>query len=256
MDIPESYASPGQRLGLFRADHPNAPQPEFTLVRGADVPKAGIPKKFGGDAEFCMCTLAYGPEEGIEPVIGYKECSDARKSDAASWRVLCVKAMGRALKDAGYPADLFELEDVQKWRARNAKVAAILAGTDDTPTPAPAPVEGQRTPAEIEPEDHADVDEAPAQETPSEDPTPEPEPEPQPEVQAEKVEQPVLEPVANPEPEASDEIDRDAIRGELNSLDEEEKAAFRAFMGEIGLTGKADTWSDDQLREVERWLTT
>lgn len=253
MDIPESYASPGQRLGLFRADHPNAPQPEFTLVRGSDVPKAGIPKKFGADAEFCMCTLAYGPEEGIQPVIGYKEISDARKQDAAAWRVLCVKAMGRALKDAGYPADLFELEDVQKWRLRNAKVAATLAGTEETP--APAPVEGARTPAEIEPDDHADADEASTQEAPSEDPGPE-EKEPTPEPQAEKVEQPTLEVVATPEPEQSDEVDRDAIRGELNSLDEEEKAAFRSFMNEIGLTGKADTWSDDQLREVERWLTT
>lgn len=249
MDIPESYASPGQRLGLFRADHPNAPQPKYTLVKGTE---AGIPKKFGGDQEFCICTLAYGPEEGIEPVIGWKELPS--KYVPAEWHNLCIKTLGRTLKAAGYPADLHELNDVQGWRMKNAKVAAVVAGfTTEAPqsTPAPEPVR-ESAPVDIDPEDHTDPDEAhePAA-APADVPVTDEHPTPKPE----KVEQPKLEAVPDATDGQGDAPDREAIRAELNSLNEEEKIAFRSFMVEAGITGKGDTWTNEQYCDIERWLT-
>jgi len=254
MDIPESYASPGQRLGLFKVDHPKAPPPEFELISGSDprVP----PQEFSGEGSFCLCTLAYHPSEGMDPVYGYKETADAKKNDSAGWRVLCVKAMGRALKDAGYPADLHELNDVQNWRAKNARVAAILAGVPNPPAEVSPGQTPRETPVDIEPEDHVDADEA-VDSTESRE-APETSVDSHLALVPEKIEQPPLEAAANDDQvseSGSTTVDRDAIRAELNSLTEEEKIAFRTFMGEAGITGKADTWTNEQLVNIEHWLT-
>lgn len=242
MAISESYASPGMRHGIFKEDHPQAPQPEFTLGQGSD---AGVPEAFGGKDEVCICTLRYGPHEGIEPVTSYKETKGTGKN-SEEWNKLCAKALGRALKAAGYPADVYELQAKLAHRKALAQIAAIEGGVapvEHKPAPGPDPLEAAAAPSE---DYDPDEDVGPNMTAPAPEPEPQPTPEPQ-------HTQPQLSVVENP-PEG-DGPDREAIRHELNSLNEKEREAFRLFMSEVGITGKADTWTDEQLVEVERWLT-
>lgn len=244
MAISESYASPGMRHGLFKEDHPLAPQPEYTLGRGSE---AGVPEAFGGKDEVCVCTLLYGPNEGIAPVISYKETKGTGKN-SEEWNKLCAKALGRALKAAGYPADVYELQAKLAHRTAVAKIAALTSGvlvSEAKPAPGPDPLEAAAAPSE-----DYDPDDAPE---PHSDPAPDP-PAPEPEAPREQHSQPQLSVVDAPA-EDSNGPDREAIRQELNSLNEEERAAFRRFMDEKGIEGKAEDWSEEQLVDVERWLT-
>ena len=99
--IAEDYVSPSVRWGLLKQDYPDAVV-EFTHSLGVDI---GIPENFGGKDEYCVAQILLRPTDEL-PIVGYKPVSDARsnKNDHPSdaWNVLCTKALGRAVKRAGY----------------------------------------------------------------------------------------------------------------------------------------------------------
>lgn len=128
----ETFASPGLRWGLLLEDHPRATH-EFELKKGSTI---GIPSEYGGDGNFCVCTIRI---PGQEPIVAYKEAP--KKKDPDEWVVACTKTLGRALKKAGYPDDLKDLKALVLWRQRNAEVAAIASGQALTTRPAPLEIE-------------------------------------------------------------------------------------------------------------------
>lgn len=125
MAIDEQYASPGLRWGLLQDDYPGATN-EFRLVTADGIP-GGHP--FARDDErFVLCTITFPEGTGKSPAYGWKPLSEARKSDDESYAALRTKALGRAIKDAGYPDKLPDLKALTIWRKRTAEVAALAAG--------------------------------------------------------------------------------------------------------------------------------
>jgi len=122
--IAEDYVSPSVRWGLLKQDYPDAVV-EFDHGTGADI---SIPDKFGGDESYCIANIRLRPSD-TTPIIGYKPFSDAqvRKNDHPSdaWNVLCTKALGRALKRAGYADTASELKVLVQYKQRLAEHEAI-----------------------------------------------------------------------------------------------------------------------------------
>jgi len=122
--IAEDYVSPSVRWGMLKQDHPDAIF-EFTHVKGVEI---GIPEKFGGEEEYCVCQILLSPTDEL-PIIGYKPISDARngKNDHASdaWNILCTKALGRAVKRAGYDDTASALKVLVTYQQRKAEHGAI-----------------------------------------------------------------------------------------------------------------------------------
>ena len=125
--IAEDYVSPSVRWGLLKQDFPEAIV-EFTHSQGVEI---GIPEAFGGKEEYCVAQILLRPTDEL-PVLGYKPVSDARinKNDHASdaWNVLCTKALGRALKRAGYADTASEMKLVVTYKQRLAEHAALADG--------------------------------------------------------------------------------------------------------------------------------
>lgn len=125
-----TYASPGLRWGLALEDHPGA-WVEFTESTGKEL---GIPASAGGgDEPFCVATIHFPDGAGRKPVVGYKPLKSKIKGEldhpSDRWNILCTKALGRALKRAGYPDDMTDLKALVVWRQRDAEIRAIGAGT-------------------------------------------------------------------------------------------------------------------------------
>lgn len=162
--IPESYASPGLRLGLLMDDHPNA----VITYREGTAAECGVPDGWGGNQQVVICRI---DRPGLPVVEAYKPVElrvmrggkmvDATL-DADWWNVQSTKALGRALKRAGYPDDMRDLKALVLWRQRNAEVEAITGGTAPVPALPPGvdPETGELTAAgRPTPEaDEADVD--------------------------------------------------------------------------------------------------
>jgi hypothetical protein len=134
--IAEDYVSPSVRWGLLKQDYPHAVV-DFSHATGAEI---GIPETFGGKDEYCVAQILLRPDDSL-PIIGYKPVSDARtnKGDHPSdaWNVLCTKALGRALKRAGYADTASEMKLVVQYKQRLAEHDAISGGSQgspDTPT--------------------------------------------------------------------------------------------------------------------------
>jgi len=147
MAIAEDYVSPSVRWGLLKQDHPKAVA-EFTHCTGEEI---GIPEKFGGKEDYCVAQILLHPNEQI-PIIGYKPFTDAqmRKGDHASdaWNVLCTKALGRALKRAGYADTASEMRVLVQYKQRLAEHEAIKldsGGEESQKTPIPHSVETETT---------------------------------------------------------------------------------------------------------------
>lgn len=137
-----TYASPGLRWGLALEDHPGA-WVDFKEVPGSEL---GVPARLGGDGLFCVATINFPEGSGRRPVIGYKPVeSKIRGGDASldhlsdKWNILCTKALGRALKRAGYPDDMTDLKALVVWRQRDAEIRAIGSGTTQVSLPAAQP---------------------------------------------------------------------------------------------------------------------
>ena len=124
MAIAEDYVSPSVRWGLLKQDYPQAVV-EFSYCKGSEI---GIPPKFGGDEEYCVASILLRPTDEL-PITGYKPFSDAqtRKGDHSSdaWNVLCTKALGRALKRAGYADTASEMRVLVQYKQRLAEHEAI-----------------------------------------------------------------------------------------------------------------------------------
>ena len=124
MAIAEDYVSPSVRWGLLKQDYPQAVV-EFSHCKGSEI---GIPPKFGGDEEYCVASILLRPNDQF-PITGYKPFSDAqtRKGDHSSdaWNVLCTKALGRALKRAGYADTASEMRVLVQYKQRLAEHEAI-----------------------------------------------------------------------------------------------------------------------------------
>lgn len=150
--ISPTYASPGLRWGLALEDHPGA-YVAFHESPGTDL---GIPEKHGGNDAFCVATIHFPEGSGRLPVIGYKALSSKIKGEldhpSDRWNILCTKALGRALKRAGYPDDLPDLKALVVWRQRDAEIRAITAGTAQVQLAAADPGRALESAAKVDPE--------------------------------------------------------------------------------------------------------
>lgn len=109
----DDYLSTSVRWALFKADWPDATV-EFSEGTAADV---NIPATFTKKDEK-LCIARVSRFTGDDRVItAFKSQGDVRGAkDTDSWHALCSKAMGRALKKAGYPDTMTDLKILMKFR--------------------------------------------------------------------------------------------------------------------------------------------
>ena len=131
-NIAEDYVSPSLRWGIFKQDHPEA-SVEFHAATGKEL---GIPKTFGGDEEYCVATI-HRHLGDASPIVAYKPVADAKQNrgdhPSDAWNVLCTKALGRALKRAGYPDTTEDLRVFVLYKQRLAEHEAIRGGIAPEP---------------------------------------------------------------------------------------------------------------------------
>jgi hypothetical protein len=151
--IPETYAPPGLRWGLFLHDHPNAPDPVFRVAR-YDDPEVNVPEDWakGGEehftGEFVVCTI--DPGNGSPTITAWREIPGREKRSGSwvavsktpeNWRKLTTMALGRALKQAGYPDDTDDLKTLLLWRRRDVELKMLASGHSPPPALGPPPSE-------------------------------------------------------------------------------------------------------------------
>jgi hypothetical protein len=109
----EDYLSTSVRWAMFKADWPDGAI-EFTESTPAEI---GIPSSFSKkDEKICVATVTRFTGDD-RPIVAYKAESDVRGArDTDSWHALCSKAMGRAMKKAGYPDTMSDLRILMKFR--------------------------------------------------------------------------------------------------------------------------------------------
>lgn len=127
----DDYISTSLRWAMFKADWPDATV-EFSEGTAAE---AGIPSSFSKkDEKVCIATVSrYAGDTQV--LVGYKTLSDAKGRDTDAWNVLCSKAMGRALKKAGYPDNMNDLKVLMRFRE------SIGTAKKVEPQPKPSAVE-------------------------------------------------------------------------------------------------------------------
>lgn len=108
----DDYISTSLRWSMFKADWPDATV-EFAE---STAEQAGIPASFSKkDEKVCVATITrFDKDERV--LVAYKTFADAKARDTDSWNMLCSKAMGRALKKAGYPDNMNDLKVLMKFR--------------------------------------------------------------------------------------------------------------------------------------------
>lgn len=166
-EMAPGYASPGLRWGLLLADYPDSKW----AARVGTAEDVGIPGDFAGAGAFCIVTINFPPEANLEPVLGWKPTKPRGEPD--DWNVLCTKALGRALKRAGYPGSLPDLNALLRWRHRLAEIEAVRAGKPIPERPAPIrepeQVGAAPDPDREDEDDVVDGDDAP-DDSPADDP--------------------------------------------------------------------------------------
>jgi hypothetical protein len=118
----EDYLSTSVRWAMFKADWPDA-SIEFSESTPSEI---GIPSTFSKkDEKICVAHVTrYKGDES--PIVAYKAESDVRGSkDTDSWHALCSKAMGRAMKKAGYPDTMTDLKILMKFREAKTGVKKV-----------------------------------------------------------------------------------------------------------------------------------
>lgn len=118
----EDYLSTSVRWAMFKADWPDA-SIEFSESTPSEI---GIPSNFSKkDEKICVAHVArYKGDES--PIVAYKAESDVRgPKDTDSWHALCSKAMGRAMKKAGYPDTMTDLKILMKFREAKTGVKKV-----------------------------------------------------------------------------------------------------------------------------------
>ena len=109
----DDYLSTSVRWAMFKADWPDATV-DFSEGTAADV---NIPATFTKkDEKLCIAKVSrFTGDDRI--ITAFKSQSDVRSAkDTDSWHALCSKAMGRALKKAGYPDTMTDLKILLKFR--------------------------------------------------------------------------------------------------------------------------------------------
>ena len=109
----DDYLSTSVRWAMFKADWPDATV-DFSEGTAADV---NIPATFTKkDEKLCIAKVSrFTGDERI--ITAFKSQGDVRGAkDTDSWHALCSKAMGRALKKAGYPDTMTDLKILLKFR--------------------------------------------------------------------------------------------------------------------------------------------
>lgn len=118
----EDYLSTSVRWAMFKADWPDA-SIEFSESTPSEI---GIPSTFSKkDEKICVALVTrYKGDES--PIVAYKAQSDVRGAkDTDSWHALCSKAMGRAMKKAGYPDTMTDLKILMKFREAKTGVKKV-----------------------------------------------------------------------------------------------------------------------------------
>lgn len=109
----DDYLSTSVRWAMFKADWPDATV-DFSEGTAADV---SIPATFTKkDEKLCIAKVSrFTGDDRI--ITAFKSQGDVRGvKDTDSWHALCSKAMGRALKKAGYPDTMTDLKILLKFR--------------------------------------------------------------------------------------------------------------------------------------------
>jgi hypothetical protein len=161
MAVRAGYASPGLRWGLVLEDCEKA-YAEFSLRPDSD-PLLGIPEWFQ-EGEMMVTAIVTFPETDRENGVGFKPLTSPLNEDNIDhptdrWVTLCTKALGRALKRAGYPDDMDDLRAVSAWRKRQVELRAIASGLlqvhlEQAPVEQALTQAGRATPDE---DDHAEL---------------------------------------------------------------------------------------------------
>ena len=128
MAIQEGYLSTSLRWALFKTDWPEG-EIKFSESSSAEL---NIPKSFSKNADemFCVAQITRFPNDPIV-VTAYKSQNDAGKlRDSDAWHVLCSKAMGRALKKAGYPDTIADLRTMTKYRDAGKEPVNVVNTTN------------------------------------------------------------------------------------------------------------------------------
>ena len=120
----EDYLSTSVRWAMFKADWPDA-SIEFSESTPSEI---GIPSTFSKKDEKVCVALVTRYKGDESPIVSYKAESDVRGAkDTDSWHALCSKAMGRAMKKAGYPDTLTDLKVLMKFREAKTGVKVVSA---------------------------------------------------------------------------------------------------------------------------------
>lgn len=130
MAIQEGYLSTSLRWALFKTDWPEG-EIKFSESSSAEL---NIPKSFSKNADemFCVAQITRFPNDPIV-ITAYKSQNDAGKvRDSDAWHVLCSKAMGRALKKAGYPDTIADLRTMTKYRDAGKEPVIPVVGNSVT----------------------------------------------------------------------------------------------------------------------------
>ncbi len=135
MPIPTDYVSVNLRKSFLYEDHPEA-EVKIDSCSAADL---GIPPEFHDTEKFrpffVRATILI---PGRKAVVGFKEVPWKTRTkdgktidlvlDPEVFRKLGTNALGRALKDAGYPDKLPEFTALVTWRKRNIELEAMRHG--------------------------------------------------------------------------------------------------------------------------------
>jgi hypothetical protein len=210
----------------------------FELKCGTEV---GVPKQYGGDGDFCVCTINI---PGHTPIVAYKPVKS--KGNPDEWVVACTKTLGRALKKAGYPDDLTDLKALVLWRQRDAEINALRGGIvpGELPTIA-APLEIEVSSNIVDEDLPDDVDvEAESKDGYSDV------------VDADVVdtEEPAAE-ADDPSPVSDSDSRWEEIVVEVEALSKRHQKDFAEFLSSNSIPVNNEEWNDDDLDDIEKWLS-
>lgn len=236
MAIDDNYASPGLRWGLLQDDFPGA-HATYELVQAHAIP-GGHPFSNPND-DFVLCTITFPSGVNKVSAYGWKPLSAALKQTDEQYAALRTKALGRALKDAGYPDNLNDLRALTAWRHRQAEIGAISSGhvagelTAGTEKELSAALD-----AAASPEDEAGFDEG--------DPDV---------VEAEIVEE--TSPDATPDaPEEGYNADehRATLLEVIAGMGSQDQEWLRGKFMEGAISENAAEWTPDQMWQIDEWM--
>lgn len=125
--LPDDYAGPTLRLGLWFDDHPGGTV-SFAAGKVSDF-DASIPESWGGGMEAIGCTLTAPNGESwtgwkeVPATIQTRQGQRPQPKNPEEFVGFQTKALGRALKRAGYPDGTGDLAELLRWRLVKHEIA-------------------------------------------------------------------------------------------------------------------------------------